>query len=802
MVTCWNCGTANDESATFCVNPACGVYLSWSTEPASSDSPEVAWRDGAGGRPAGEGPKPAPGRRRRAATEREPAGAESPGMRLRHRSTLAPVEEPSEAARPRTGVALSMDPTDLRVEPGGEASREVRVRNTGQVVDQFALRVTGEPAAWAILEPASLNLYPEGEPEAVRVRFLPPRSSAIASKRMPFMVEAVSQEDPRTAAVAQGALDVAPYYDFFGQLVPHMTRGRFATQHELVLHNRGNTAINASLEAADPNKALAFTITPPTLVPEPGRQAGAAVDVRPRKRLWIGTPRVHPFQVSAAASGAGSVAEDAQMWQLPIIPRWVLVLVILLLLPIALLIAYFLLTAKVPNVVGQPYRQARAQLLESGFGVAQVKQASDDPDLAVGEVIRTDPQAGVRKRKGTVVTVESARGVQVPNVINQDADAARERLTQSGFFVEQVEKPDQAPAGKVVKTVPEPKTEVKPGSTVVVHVSSGPAPAAVAMSPASLSLPGQPVGSPAPPRTVDINNSGGAQLTVTAISLAGANAGDFALGKDACSGTTLSPEAACALEVIFTPAAAGPRTAELRIASDAPGSPQVMPIEGVGLSGSVTVVPATLEYSSQKVGTTSAPGAFRLTNGGNSPLTIQALELTGANKGDFAAAGESCTAAKIAPGGDCSIEVVFKPSSRGTRSASLVVTTDAQPTPRQTIALTGVGAAPIPRATPAGLVFDDVIGMQQTVIISNAGDASLIFRSVVIASGPDDAQGAQKFTIDSTTCDAGVELRPGETCSVTVERAASTLAGCHYADLVIEHDGSRYHVPIRRALLC
>jgi hypothetical protein len=46
-------------------------------------------------------------------------------------------------------ASLSIVTPVVTVEPGGEASAEVRVRNTGTVVDQFACNVLGDASAWA-----------------------------------------------------------------------------------------------------------------------------------------------------------------------------------------------------------------------------------------------------------------------------------------------------------------------------------------------------------------------------------------------------------------------------------------------------------------------------------------------------------------------------------------------------------------------------------------------------------------------------------------------------------------------------
>ena len=61
------------------------------------------------------------------------------------------------------GATASLATKSVRVEPGAGASLEIRVRNTGQVVDQFSLDILGDAAPWTTVEPPSLSLFPGAE---------------------------------------------------------------------------------------------------------------------------------------------------------------------------------------------------------------------------------------------------------------------------------------------------------------------------------------------------------------------------------------------------------------------------------------------------------------------------------------------------------------------------------------------------------------------------------------------------------------------------------------------------------------
>jgi hypothetical protein len=69
--------------------------------------------------------------------------------------------------------------------------------------------------------------------------------------------------------------------------------------------------------------------------------------------------------------------------------------------------------------------------------------------------------------------------------------------------------------------------------------------------------------------TAVVRNTGNAPLLVNGASISGPQAGDFAIVQSACTGTTLLPNATCAIDLQFTPTATSVRNASLDIASAA-----------------------------------------------------------------------------------------------------------------------------------------------------------------------------------------------------------------------------------------
>src|SRR5437870_12073428 len=76
-----------------------------------------------------------------------------------------PPAPPTRAAaipysRPMASVA-TINPDSISVQPGGEAECELRVRNTGRIVDQFSFEALGDAAPWTTFEPSSVSLFPD-----------------------------------------------------------------------------------------------------------------------------------------------------------------------------------------------------------------------------------------------------------------------------------------------------------------------------------------------------------------------------------------------------------------------------------------------------------------------------------------------------------------------------------------------------------------------------------------------------------------------------------------------------------------
>jgi len=111
-------------------------------------------------------------------------------------------------------------------------------------------------------------------------------------------------------------------------------------------------------------------------------------------------------------------------------------------------------------------------------------------------------------------------------------------------------------------------------------VTIGPLPPATEATPAA-AFATTPQGEISGPQTVTVSNTGNSGLSLTGLTFAGADPGDFIVSSDGCL-VPVAPGASCSLTVNFTPQAQGARTATLVIASNDPNGPASVSLSGTG----------------------------------------------------------------------------------------------------------------------------------------------------------------------------------------------------------------------------
>jgi Big-like domain-containing protein/ASPM-SPD-2-Hydin domain-containing protein/beta-propeller repeat-containing protein len=263
--------------------------------------------------------------------------------------------------------------------------------------------------------------------------------------------------------------------------------------------------------------------------------------------------------------------------------------------------------------------------------------------------------------------------------------------------------------------------------------------------------------------TVTISNTGNASASVTSATLPG---GDFTQ-TNTCQGPIAGP-GSCTYTVTFTPTQAGPRTGTLTIVTNAPGG-QTFTVNFAGngvLIPSATLTPASINFGSQAVGTTSAAQLGTVTNSGGAPLTLSNVTLTG----PFTMTPTTC-GATVAANSSCTYTFKFAPTVAGPASGTLTAATNAAGG-SLAVGLNGTGVTgAVPQAQPASLTFGsqsiNTKSAAQAATFSNAGSTAFTIAGI---------RASENF---SETNNCPTSLGAGVSCTINVSFAptADTFTG-------------------------
>lgn len=301
-------------------------------------------------------------------------------------------------------VTLTED--ELVVEPGGDVTTTVRVRNASTVVEEYDLSVLGDVAAYAEVIPPRISVF-VGEVAEATVIIRPPYDTMISSGQIPFAIRAQSLEDGERVDLAEGELTVGAINLVQTTLVPTRLAGRLRAKARIEVHNRGTEEARVRLRTVDPDGKLSFALAPREIDVPPNGTVESFLKARPRKNIIMGKPAHHAFQVSYrrkagardAFAGATSGGEteafvDSSFEQKPIVAKWMLGLVALVML-IGTLVVVRAQTADISVAVANPVRAPQpptALTIDSSVDELRISWEPPNPAPSGYTVLSADPE--------------------------------------------------------------------------------------------------------------------------------------------------------------------------------------------------------------------------------------------------------------------------------------------------------------------------------------------------------------------------------------------------------------------------
>jgi hypothetical protein len=264
------------------------------------------------------------------------------------------------------------------------------------------------------------------------------------------------------------------------------------------------------------------------------------------------------------------------------------------------------------------------------------------------------------------------------------------------------------------------------------------------------------VGATSQPQTVTLT-TGDSAVAIGSISIGGANPADFT--QTTTCGASVPSGTQCMFSVAFAPTAVGLRKANLNIVDTENG---VLTTHAVALTGSTSTVQlsaSSLTFTSQSIGTASAPQMITVTDVGTSPLSVSGVVASS----DFTES-DNCTKAPLQPSTNCVINVTYAPTTAGSALGALTITDNVPGSP-QVVLLNGTGLVPdfsiasqaaseivvAGQSTSFTVDIASISGFAQSVSLSCSGAPAISVCSISPSSVALSANGSTSATVTLST---------------------------------------------------
>jgi beta-lactam-binding protein with PASTA domain len=515
-IECPRCGTVALNS-DFC---ACGEYLAWELKLAAPEAEDA----------------PAP----------EPPAYRPPEPPAPRASTLVTLRDPAREDAPDADVSVS-------VVPGAEVTVLATIRNQGEIVDTFDVRVDGLPDDWWTVSPATVFLNPWGTSGdyqlELQVRLHPPRAPASEARAWPLRVVARSRSLGEDVASAEATLTVQPFVNTLMTVGPERVRGRRHGRFDVAVANHGNGPVQIAVGARDTDERCPVSIGPALMTVPVGASAAAIVIVDVPHPLIFGRPVDHHVDVthrvaSLAPAGEGRTArlghpgvaslpgvesdpkpQRVTFQQRPWLPWWMPPAVALL---AAFITVVVMLTGhpEAPDLSGRTVTNATKLLKRHDLRVGRVTYEPAPKGVLPYSIISQVPDPGAEVVRDTVDIVIAAapKTGLVPSVTGRTLAQATDALT-AAHFGNNAQPPSAGDDWVVIRQDPAPgaKSELSTPVTLAVQQptpSATPAPSPTP-TPATTPTPmptasASPAASAAPAATPKAKVAGGAAPATTA----------------------------------------------------------------------------------------------------------------------------------------------------------------------------------------------------------------------------------------------------------------------------------------------
>ncbi len=207
-----------------------------------------------------------------------------------------------------------------------------------------------------------------------------------------------------------------------------------------------------------------------------------------------------------------------------------------------------------------------------------------------------------------------------------------------------------------------------------------------------------------------------------------------------------------------------------------------------GLEPEISVSVTEIDFGDVVINSSSNVESVVVTNIGKGDLSISKVTLTGNDANQFNIESDSCSSSTLKESEECIIYVDFRPTSVGSKSAGLNITSNDRTHPIFTVRLAGRGVMPqsgVISLDKSSIDFGIVkVGNESTVqnvVVKNVGTLDLSIGSVYLGGND-----TSDFEIRSDNCNS-TTLTPNNSCTIGLVFKPQSL-GNKSAELLIDSD--------------
>ena len=191
-----------------------------------------------------------------------------------------------------------------------------------------------------------------------------------------------------------------------------------------------------------------------------------------------------------------------------------------------------------------------------------------------------------------------------------------------------------------------------------------------------------------------------------------------------------------------------------------PGAPNAAAnaawIESLRPKPAISVAPTSHDFGTVYVNTDSAPLTLTVRNTGCMDLVVGTCALTGANVDQFRIQNDGVSGQTLIPNASATLQVVFRPTSSGSKSAILRIPSNDPNNPTVSVNLAGTGQAPasisvMPQTHDFGEVVLNTDSVPVTITVRNLGEANLVIGQVTMGGAHPDQFRIENDQVSNST---------------------------------------------------